>query len=42
VRQIVETVRATIESAPPELAADIMERGVSPRAAAPCCADSIS
>jgi rod shape-determining protein MreB len=29
VRQIVETVRATIESAPPELAADIMERGVS-------------
>ncbi|MBW3636643.1 MAG: rod shape-determining protein [Armatimonadetes bacterium] len=29
VRQIVETVRSTIESAPPELAADIMERGVS-------------
>ena len=29
VRQIVETVRSTLESAPPELAADIMERGIA-------------
>lgn len=29
VHQIVETVRATIEAAPPELAADIMERGIA-------------
>jgi rod shape-determining protein MreB len=28
VSQIVETVRSTLESAPPELAADIMERGI--------------
>ena len=28
VNQIVETVRSTLESAPPELAADIMERGI--------------
>ena len=29
VLQIVETVRATLESAPPELSADIMERGIA-------------
>lgn len=28
ISQIVETVRSTLESAPPELAADIMERGI--------------
>lgn len=39
---IVEAVKSTLEKTPPELAADIIDHGITLTAAAPCCADWIA
>lgn len=38
ISQIIDTVRLTLEKTPPELAADIIDRGITLTAAARCCA----